>query len=91
MRLGGSFPWVPLEWNHCAHSGPSWPPAALEGKHVAGKVKRCSVPSFCQATSWFSLAAMRVKARLRSISCTSAWIPIFRHCSRIISAICVNW
>ena len=33
---------------------------------------------------------MRVNARLRSISLTSAWIPIVRHCWRIISAICVN-
>ncbi len=45
------------------------------------------MPSFAQMAIWCSFARIRVKKRLRSTSFTSAWIPIFFHCSLIISAI----
>jgi hypothetical protein len=35
-----------------------------------------------------SLLRIRVSNRLRSTSFTSAWMPIFFHCSLITSAIC---
>ena len=39
---------------------------------------------------WCSALAVLVKARLRSVSFTSASMPIFLHCCLIISATWVN-
>ena len=47
-----------------------------------------SVPPLFQTNNWCSLLVRLAKPRLRSISLTSAWMPIFFHCSAIISAIC---
>ena len=50
-----------------------------------------SMPSAAQdARSGARSPAMRFSARLRSSSWTSGLMPIFFHCSRTISAICVN-
>src|SRR5215471_21321914 len=60
----GSLPCVPFERNHCAHSGPMFVPprglAVVKGNRCVGKVKKCSVPSFCHRCACSSLAETRV-------------------------------
>ena len=83
----GAFPCLPPLAYQTAIGVPRSDSAGSTGIPWRGNRYRSSVPSFAQIAIWCSFALMRVKNRLRSTSFTSAWTPIFFHCSLIISAI----